>query len=419
MGQIITAIIMIALAIYGCSLSGWRFSDIPFGLLLMPVVVVLLITTLMRWHEGREEAKMSKAKKTRKERKDIWIQSFWGVFIVFGIPLFIFIFIFYGFEDFLSSYNIGDTSQLAFSGRVSTTNDQWANDRLAILFLDNKEIGRGVTSVNTVRKDWDTINTDGIFVIKFANQYNLDLELLKKNDFSYDFFNRAELIGEPPFFNNFLYVWFGDVYEGDELEINIPQKRATFILKIIEGDSTTFPLGMLEAGSSELRDDGTVVFPLVNLSEGDQYTQPEIAVLNVAKLKTETMEVNRVTIPVDNCKGTSEFKQTYSETKSYTHSFLQEETTNIGGEVPVLAWAKILPELQKKYNFEDGQFSETSAQFEMAVAPSSNLTYTILWEEIWELGTVTFSSGNDILEISYKAKTNLIYRTSSESIPCP
>jgi hypothetical protein len=329
-------------------------------------------------------------------------------------------------------YEVGGAipDEIVFGGKVvNSSTGEWPNNRLILLFLKSKEIHRTLSATGEFtgvlsRGEPTQVAfgvVDGLFLLRAPNIYELTPELLIQDNIPVQF-RRAYF---PNRENNTdtvsLYYWFDEFQEGEIKEFYIPAKNITYTVYVVNGAIDTLPSHLLVKGSTELLENGEIV---VNLPGTDEALNPaqlsDVAVEEIQYLnQVEETEINRLTIPLDNCGGSVELSQKYTYTQTFIHEYTTETGFTIGGEIPVYAWAKILAEIQTKYGFKNGQIDTRAIEYNMAAAPGTSVVYYVAWKEVWETGTGNVSVSNSELNVPFRVKTNVVYEVSSEPRTCP
>lgn len=320
--------------------------------------------------------------------------------------------------------------KLVFSGNVVRTDvGSSANDRLVVIFLNGQEIGRAFTTRTELPALKQGI-LDGTFVAEIDNVYGLSLSTVDtRNDLT-------NLIGvakgrrsvsisplgiDIPITAKqtypYIYYWLGEIPEGSTKSIYLPSKKATFVIKVIPG-SISPPLLEELNGPLELSADGTIIASASNVFLG---SAPGVAIVeNIRHLNSEAlqMEINRITVPLDNCGGSVILSQKYSYSQLFTHEYREDSTVKIGVDIPVGVWLDLTAQLEKTFGFKQGEVSSQAVEYNMAVEPGTSLIYEVVWKEIWESGTADMKTGNDTIVIPFRAKTGLVYEVISRARDC-
>lgn len=139
--------------------------------------------------------------------------------------------------------------------------------------------------------------------------------------------------------------------------------------------------------------------------------------MNIAE-PSESIEINKLTVPINNCGGSAKISQKYTQTQSFVRQMSSEATASIGGEIPVVVWLKLVAELQIKYGFEQGQIDSRTIEYEMSAEPETNVVYTITWQEIWQKGFADLKSGSTEVKVPFRIKSDLIYSIDSSKESC-
>lgn len=318
----------------------------------------------------------------------------------------IFVGIFFVIPQFINQNFARDN--IVVTGRITNINNEWLDERLALIYLKNIEIGRAVS--DTGKSGFGDDITDGFFSIKIQNTYEIksgemtieDLPVLVRHDFQS------------------MYIMLDEQTEGSSKELFVPSRKLTYVVKILEGDVNSLPPEMLQPGSTRLSDGGQIIVALPGSISADGTQTSGIFVKNIDyATKTERVETNKLTVPINNCSGSMEVSQRYTQAQTFVYQYTGEVGFNIGVEIPFIAWAKLTPEFTAKYGFENGQVDTRTVEYNMAAAPGTNVVYIVTWSEVWESGAANVTNGNDTIVVPFRVKTNLIYDIASEPRTCP
>jgi hypothetical protein len=309
---------------------------------------------------------------------------------------------------------LGAAPSITFAGRVvNTVSGVWPNDRLVLIFLNRDEIARAVTSTGKYDPSGLGVH-DGLFVIDVPNTYELRL-----SDF--------RLVGEPTI--SFTLQanpidaysrWFDQFEEDSQVEIAVPSKNIHYTVKVLSGNAADLPRELLTAGSTRLKEDGTIValstFGPTDTSSDDNVSST-VESLSTGQT-TENVILNKLTVPINNCGGSGRVTQRYTQSQTFIHEYVSEFGGGIGVEVGV-PWAKLLVELQAKYGFEQGQVDSRTVDTTLEVERGTNQVFVIVWSEVWDSGTAAIMAGNDRIEAPFRVKKDVIYSIDSEKLACP
>jgi hypothetical protein len=318
-------------------------------------------------------------------------------------------------------------NNIVFAGRVrNTESSEWLNDRLVIVFLKDKEVGRSVTSIGEfpgneayqwVKPTGSDGITDGVFITMTPNTYGLTKTVMNKENAGVDFKyaqKRGWLLTEYTLISG----WLGDIPEGNSLILPIASKNISYTVKVINGEYANLPPEIKETGSTFLKDDGTIVVVSKNIPGNETLTVSNLTIEGINYATTsEIIELNKFTVPIDNCAGSVRVSQKYTQSQTFIHEYHEETIAGVDLELPIF-FTKIVPELQTRYGYENGQIETKTVEYDMAADPYTKITYIVTWQEVWENGVAKVNSDGTPIEVNFKAKTNLIYRIDSEPAPC-
>lgn len=301
---------------------------------------------------------------------------------------------------------------------VDPLTSTWSNNRLILVFEQGKEVGR-TTSIRGEFPESKLGVIDGLFAVEIPNPYRFTLTDFEANHVPFHFQLTKRSNGVLQNYNA-IYYWFPFFVEGESKSINLPSKNVEYVIKILEGDISQLPDEIL-ANKTEFRN-GLIIIAKEQSPPSDLGIDGEFAIQNIrSNLEIEKVEINKVTVPLDNCKSDQELKAPYVRSQTFVHKYYEEKILSGGVQVsiPVFTWLKIVSELQSKYGFEDNQVSETKFAYYLTAAPRTYQYYVITWTEIWEKGVAYVVKNNQSLDVPFRVKTNVIYQVESETRPCP
>lgn len=366
---------------------------VAIGLILLTFILTLACSAFMGWMMSRNESKDSK-------KMFFWLGFVMFSFTFLAIP---------GVFLLAQEVNMKFARQnISFVGKITNDNGDWINNRLVLVYLKNSEVGRAVSI--TGKPKFNDVVTDGYFNVKTPNIYEI---------------NAMELLNEKASLNithnlQSMYISLGENKEGFAESFSLPSRKLTYVVKILAGDISSLPPEMLQPGSTRLRDDGQIIVALPGYVSANGTQTSGIFVQDISyAIKTEQVETNKLTVPINNCAGSVEVSQKYTQTQTFVHQYTGEIGFNIGVEIPLPLWAKLTPEFTAKYGFENGQVDTRTVEYNMAAAPGTNVIYIVTWSEVWESGAANVINGNDTIVVPFRVKTNLIYDIASEPRNCP
>ncbi len=303
---------------------------------------------------------------------------------------------------------------------INSTTSEWNNNRLVLVFEKEKEIGRTTTFRGEFAENELGI-IDGLFVVEIPNTYRFTIKNFEENQVPLDF----HMTDRPDGFlknRKIIYHWYPEFIEGNWTGIFMKSKNMYYIIYVLSGDISTLPPEIV-GGKTEFKKGVLVVVPPeVVPAEVDQAIEGEYLFQDIVyKTSVENVVLEKITIPIDNCKSDIAIKTPYSYSRTYIHKYIQEDT--VGGglniSIPKIEWAKIVFELKSKYGFEDEQVNTSTITYDLAANPYSYQFYTITGTEIWENGLANVVKDNQPISVPFRVKTNLIYQISSETRQCP
>lgn len=336
-------------------------------------------------------------------------------------------------------------SEIVFAGKVvSPNNGEWTNNRLVLAFLKSKEIARVITSTTEytaskvtmfadpnltisasacmddpsacginiigVRLDGNLGISDGIFVLRIPNTYELNLE------------NLGLPIDKSPFVDIFegdgqyrLGTWIDPFNEGDTREFYIPSKNMRYVLKVLPGDISQLPAEIQQPGSVALMEGNRLVAVDPNAAQAT----PESNVGNDKTSFTQTVEDIKNQSPeiysYNNCSGSINI------THEITSTNIQEITDTTGGkfgiELPVTTWLKFVANIEKQYSIKNQEIKTNSIT--LVVPPKENIEFSVVKQQTWVSGVAILNvNGVDISE-PYKFLKNEKIDYQQQKLTCP
>lgn len=324
-------------------------------------------------------------------------------------------FVIQGFQNF-PLVEFGRAPIITLAGRVvNTETGEWLNERLVLVYLKGNEIARMVTQTGKYDPSRRGVH-DGLFVINVPNTYELSYaDLRNAADSPPDTF-----FGITDYPSYAYYHWFDSFSEGSQVDIPVTTKNIRYSVKVLSGDVTDLPPELLTAGSTRLKEDGTIVAlsaPTPTGADAGDTVFSTVESLSTGQT-TENVILNKLTVPINNCGGSGRITQRYTQSQTFIHEYVSEFGGSAGVEVGV-PWAKLIVELQAKYGFEQGQVDSRTADTTLDVEPGTNQIFVIVWSEVWDSGTATIMAGNDRIEAPFRVKKDVIYSIDSQKLACP
>lgn len=306
--------------------------------------------------------------------------------------------------------------ELVFAGRVvDSGSGEWPNNRLVLVFVKGKEIARGLTALGRFRGSGQGVH-DGLFVVTVPNTYGLSVEEL-----NHDFDKEQRFHPD----GALAYMWFQTAPEGQTYRFPVKSKNITYVLKILPGEVSSLPEALRVPGSARLKADNDIVValnssPTMSTEAASNENQERALIEGVTyDGTTRTVPVNKITVPINNCGGSANIVQEYTQTQIFVHEYHAEVGGSVGLEVPLpFNLLNLQLELQAKYGFEQGQVASRTVSYRMEAEPGTNQIYVITWQEVWDTGTAQTITGADTITVPFQVKTNLIYKVDSSKLPC-
>jgi len=311
----------------------------------------------------------------------------------------------------------GVPKNINFSGKlVNKQNGEWPNNRLVVLYLKGEEVGRAVSKMGKSELSGEGL-TDGYFNIQVANIYEIPWNrflfptLAGKGNTVFD--------GGSWLSDSRLDIWIRELEDGSQNDITVPTKNLVYTLKVFGTDVAFLPKEMLRDKSTRLTKDNRVVLVATAATTPDQKSTRTDIRLETVNYGTTDKEVpiNKITVPMDNCKGSSVLSYRYAQTQTFVKKYTMDYGGQIGIEIP-LGFITLLAELQSKYGFEQSQIDSQTVEYDMKVDPGWNVKYIITWSEVWRSGNAKMVTANDSVDVPFQVKTNLIYRVDSQKSNC-
>ena len=251
-------------------------------------------------------------------------------------------------------------------------------------------------------------------MVSGANPYALSIAALS-TDTKRRFFWSRDLSG-----SSYAYIWLGDVEEGSSIVFPIKSKKTEYQLRILAGDTSSLPAEIRQPGSLQISKDNTLMVTTgISMTTDIQGISTSGVIGTLGSTTESEVEINKITIPIDNCGGSASISQKYSQTQAFVKQVNSEFSAKIGVEIPIVVWVKLIAEVQAKYGFEQGQLDSRTIEYQMGAEPKSHVIYVITWKELWNSGTAELTSSNQSFSVPFRAKTNLIFQIDSKKLACP
>lgn len=305
------------------------------------------------------------------------------------------------------------TDNLVIAGKVTNSETgSWPNDRLVVILLNGKEIGRGITSFGELPEN-GLGKIDGLFKIVVPNSYELNYDIISQGDnatLKFGYLKRGA-------FDNiiYLYHWLDEIEEGGIYHLKIPAKNLDYIVKVFAGEFSSLPSELRTPGSIQILPDGTIITSNKN-DEPLPSTDNSVTLQEVVRGRTdvEIIDTNNFTIPLNNCGGNGEIVQRYLKRQTYSHEYIAE----VSGGVSDI-WKKVAFDIEGRFGYKHGQIDEVEVEITLTAPPKTDQVYTITWQEVWEPAIAKVASDGATIELPFKVKTDLIYKIESQAVTCP
>jgi hypothetical protein len=318
------------------------------------------------------------------------------------------------------------TTKLQFAGRLSNNDKtKWLNNRLAVTFLDNVEVGRAITqgseypSENVSRLSPFSFKAgfqDGIFLLECPNTYRVkasDLKFPKTVEtalLSRD--NTAKFVESSNAYD-FLGAWFGDVQETESFKVVVPEKRVTYEIRILGGDYTFLPEPLKMSGCLRLTDSGVLYY-------SDAKGAPRLAAGGSAKItfdegknRIEKKLLHSLTIPLDNTYGSETIVNEIEDTKTYIHEVTEESGIKVGVSIPLASWLSVQAEIERSHGSRQGEVVSRKVKYRLPVKAGAKTIYRINWYEQWKHGVALISDNGSEESVPYKVRNDVVYEVVS------
>jgi hypothetical protein len=304
--------------------------------------------------------------------------------------------------------------RLVFAGQiVDKETGYWQENRLVILFLNGEEISRTLTKFDDFTKDRNIGLLNGMFIFDVENKYKLTMSELNQNagsdaDFLYfgkTFFDKPV---DYPFAPSMFYHWFRKVYAGETVHISIANKDIVYSIVSLPGEikGNALPAEISSPGSIKLLNNGKIVaVQYQNETSPASSTGGEFIQIEVLKPVEEKIKIDSVSKPVVNCLNIANYHEPYQIERVYTTTY------TIGAEagIPLLNLFNLLASLKAIYKYEQGEVITQSFPIVMPGQEGKILTYTIITQEVWDVGKSVIKVGDLSFDVPYRVKKGLDY----------
>lgn len=303
---------------------------------------------------------------------------------------------------------------LEFIGRVEDFTGNPKNNRLVLIYLNGKEIGRGKTQLGKYEAV-EKVPNDGLFTIEVPNIYELSEKDLQNVD--YQFGSTGVLSSATNLkMGGRTYIDFTSIKEGENkfMDVNT-RKNVRYTIKALPEEFESLPLDIQNSNKSTiLTKEGKVV---VISDNGVPKTEVEDVKFTG---EIEEVKLKEINFPLNNCGGNSEIRQRYNKTESYLH----ETNFNLGANVKrrylpaLLMGIDLTSYFEARFGFTEKEFSSEIIEYEFTAKPQTNINYKIIWNEIWEHGEAKVYSDDGLITVPFKVKTGLKYEIQAERNTC-
>jgi hypothetical protein len=336
--------------------------------------------------------------------------------------------------------------EIVFAGKVvNPSNGEWTNNRVVLVFLKSKEIARATTStmeyvgfkviqfadpnappidvtacmmnpqacglnINQNRLDGGLGISDGIFVLRVPNTYELNLE------------NLGMPINEAPFVQineddeqNRFGTWIDPFNEGDTHEFYIPSKNIRYVLKVLPGDISQLPAEIQQPGSIALMEGNRLIAVDPNNTESTSEPVESNSQTSFTELIEEVKEQPPEIYSYNNCLGSVDITHEIISTN------IQEITNTTGGkfgvELPVTTWFKFVTDIEKQYSIKNQEIKMNSIT--LVVPPGENIEFSVVMKQTWVRGVAVLNVGGVDISKPYQflKSENIDYQ--QQMLPCP
>jgi len=315
------------------------------------------------------------------------------------------------------------TVRLSFSGKVvNPESSEWPNNRLVVLYLRRpvigEEIGRFVTVMGESKLSGEG-KTDGFFKVTVDNIYEIPSNRFefgntrKKSQIE----NEGGVLGIGA--KSVLNVWLGELEEGNLYRIPVPSKNLEYAIKIFATDVSYLPHELMTPGSTRITPGNNVV--LVQSTNTGQPSDPgQVTIQGIKYTPGQKInEINKITVPINNCGGSTVVSQEYSYQQTFVHKYQRGGSIGTDMSIPMpKGWPEVVIKLQAKYGFEEGQVDSKKVEYRMAAEPGTKVAYVVTWNETWETGVATALVGENAVDIPFEVRTNVTYAIDSQKFDC-
>jgi len=336
--------------------------------------------------------------------------------------------------------------EIVFAGKVvNPSSGEWTNNRVVLVFLKSEEIARTTTStmeyvgfkviefvdpnvltidasscmndlqdcgfnINQNRLDGGLGISDGIFVLRVPNTYELNLE------------NLGMPINEAPFVQineddeqNRFGAWIDPFNEGDTREFYIPSKNIRYVLKVLPGDISQLPAEIQQPGSIALVEGNRLIAVDPNNTEATPDPDKSNSQTSFTQMIEEVKEQPPEIYSYNNCLGSVDITHEIISTN------IQEITNTTGGkfgiELPVTTWLKFVADIEKQYSIKNQEIKMNSIT--LVVPPGENIEFSVVMKQTWISGVAVLNVGGVDISKPYQflKSENIDYQ--QQMLPCP
>jgi hypothetical protein len=330
--------------------------------------------------------------------------------------------------------NVKAPDEIVLSGFISAPGDKLPDNYLVLLYLENDEIGRSITSLGEFEKAKSGID-NGYFEIRVPNTYSLtrcDFDIKVKQSSYREGFLWLKGV-------RYLWHFWKDIDISMQIPLPIKKKGIEYTIIILPQKADDIPVEVRD-NPTYLDEDGNIIgrIPItVNSSAGvdnkfydfcvylglckiedtsGSLDQFEAWIIDLGFEEVKTTNVSSNYIDLNNCNGPTAMVTGNEIERVYFHeySFDVSATAGIDLNYGILA-AKIGP----SFGFSHGQMQTQRANVTLEAPPKTHKRYKVHWHDNWQTGVLLVDTFSRVYEIPFKVKTGISWTVEAFDAVCP
>jgi hypothetical protein len=322
-------------------------------------------------------------------------------------------------------------------GHVKDHTNSYLNNYLVILYRENDEVKRAITTNGKFNGDRNDRPEDGYFELDVPN-----IDQLSRCSLIEDFRQVRSGASPQSLGTQTAYVWrdFPDLRTGISTPINREEGKKKYTLLVLPASLDDYP-EEIKRYNTYLDQNGNIVInmPIKSFaSTGSNVVEyptgyfvkayPLLEIPNPTAMEVRdawvtegsTREITGIekaddgTTGIDNCKQRSPRNVSIKGSIIYIHEVEFAGDTYFSYDLGDAA-LKAAPSLR----FMQGQVEIKEAMENVEVPAETYMKYKFSWQEVWQNGEITADIGQRTVQLPYRARSDMIWRLDGYPVDCP